>query len=357
MWRSILSVVALANVLAVGCGTDSVDGQEVYSQPIEGGNTFACQTCHALEEPAADGIRRPGHAIGDATRRPSFKNGQTSNMLDAVNTCLTEWMLAPPWQEDDEEWLALHDYLDNRATEAQEPAVAPTIAIDIVEPPAALTGGDVDAGQELFNSSCVVCHGTDAVGTDQAPPLIGSLLDAELVARRVRTSGLVDSATYDGLTGGRMPFWGADRLSDAELLDVIAFVLQNEPDTNPDPGNGGPGARDCEATHPRVGQTAEFRTLDHGVRGTARIVDDCTIVLEDFSYDGNGIDVQVYGALDGRYRSGFSMSGNLLRNGGYSNETVTATIPEGMTLDDLDGVSIWCVAVGVNFGDASFGNP
>ena len=32
------------------------------------------------------------------------------------------------------------------------------------------------------------------------------------------TSGAIDSSVYEGLTGGRMPFWAADRLSDAEPL-------------------------------------------------------------------------------------------------------------------------------------------
>ena len=349
-YSSIGAVVAFA-VTALGCGSDPVDGQAVYSQPVLAGNTFACQTCHALDEPAEDGIRRPGHAIGDATRRSSYKNGQFTDMLDAVNTCLVEWMLAPPWQEDDEEWIALHDFLDSRV----QTAAADPIAIDIVQPPADLAGGDAASGQELFNSSCVVCHGMNAVGTERAPPLLGSLLEPAYIAQRIRTSGLTDSSTYDGLTGGRMPFWGADRLSDDELRDVVAFVDQNEPDiTQPGNGSDGPAARECDATHPRVGQTAEFRTLAHGVRGTARIVDDCHIEIENFFYDGNGIDVRVYSGQGGNYSGGVAMTGDLLKRGGYQNESITATLPEGTTLDDLDGISIWCVDVGVNFGDARF---
>jgi hypothetical protein len=30
------------------------------------------------------------------------------------------------------------------------------------------------------------------------------------------------------------------------------------------------------------------------------------------------------------------------------------TLPEGRTLDELDGISIWCVAVGVDFGSGRF---
>ncbi|MEM9489581.1 MAG: DM13 domain-containing protein, partial [Myxococcota bacterium] len=217
---------------------------------------------------------------------------------------------------------------------------------------------EIAAGQELFNRSCVVCHGMNATGTLQAPPLIGSLLEPELIARRVRTSGLADSGTYDGLTGGRMPFWGANRLSDDELRDLIAFVDQNEPMAPETSGSDdGPAARECDATHPRVGQIAELSTLSHGVMGTARIIDDCTIEITSFFYDGNGIDVRVYGGRSGNYDAGFAMTGDLLRNPGYENETIIATVPEGLDLDDLDGISIWCVAVGVSFGDGIFREP
>jgi mono/diheme cytochrome c family protein len=343
----------LALGLLVGCSGGGSDGVSLYSQPISGGNTFACATCHALEEPASDGIRRPGHQIGDAASRPSYKNGQISSLLDAVNTCLTEWMAAPPWSEGDADWMTLRDYLEESA-----PAEAPAITIDIADVPDQLSGGDIGAGQNLFNSSCVGCHGTDAAGTDRAPPLFGSLLDADYIAERVRRSGLADSPTYPGLTGGRMPFWGGDRLSDDELVDIVAFVLSNEPDmpSGPDAGPSGPdaGPSDCASTHARVGQTAELSTLFHGVMGTATIVDDCTIRIDMFHYDGTGIDVRIYGGLGGNFSAGFSMSDDLLRPGGYNGETLTATVPVGRTLDELDGISVWCVDVDVSFGTATF---
>ncbi|MEM9196027.1 MAG: hypothetical protein AAGF12_43075 [Myxococcota bacterium] len=51
----------------------------------------------------------------------------------------------------------------------------------------------------------------------------GGELDLAYIAERVRLSGRANSSTYSGLTG-IMPFWGADRISDAELFDVVAFV-------------------------------------------------------------------------------------------------------------------------------------
>ena len=95
-------------------------GEQVFISPNPEGNVFSCGTCHSLTEPAADGMIRVGHAIGNATRRTSYKNGQLNNMLDAVNTCLNEWMNAPSWTESSEDWQNLHAFLDSQP-EVEEP--------------------------------------------------------------------------------------------------------------------------------------------------------------------------------------------------------------------------------------------
>ena len=46
------------------------------------------------------------------------------------------------------------------------------------------------------------------------------------------------------------------------------------------------------------------------------------------------------------------------RAGGYDGtETVYAQLPVGLTLDDLDGISVWCVPVASSFGDGLFRDP
>ncbi|MEM7136324.1 MAG: DM13 domain-containing protein [Myxococcota bacterium] len=333
-----------------GGGSPVSTGQALYEQPHVDGNSFACATCHALTEPTLDGFRRPGHPIGDAAVRNTYKNGQLTSFLAAVNTCRVEWMAAPEFAADDERWLSLFEFL------ADEAAGAPSgsLSYEIVEPPTALDGGDPMVGQEIFNETCVVCHGVDAEGTERAPTLVGSALSAELVARRVRTSGTVNSRVYEGLTGGRMPFWAADRLGDEELLDVIAFVLSNDGSAGGGGGGGMQDLRECPSTHPSIGQTATLIRFAHDVGGTATIIDDCTVQIDDFTFDGLGIDVRFYGGLDGDYDNGFSMSEDLRRVGGYAGETVFAQLPEGRTLNDLNGISVWCVPVAQTFGDGLF---
>ncbi len=346
----------LGLTLAIGCSDDgnvAPSGEALYMEPHADGNSFACATCHALEEPAPDGVRRPGHSIGDAANRPSFKNGQLDALVDAVNSCRVEWMAASEFEPTDPDWLALSEYL---AAVAGSDA-APALSYEIVAPPDELDGGDVMAGQDLFNESCIVCHGEDARGTERGPALVAATLSAPLVATRVRTSGSENSAVYDGLTGGRMPFWAADRLDDDELRDLIAFVLATDTGRGGGSGIGAGGQlRECDVTHPKVGQVAELQTFAHQVSGTAVIVDDCTVRVDNFIFDGGGIDVRFYGGVGGNYEAGYSMSQeDLRRAGGYDGtETVYAQLPEGRTLDELDGISVWCVPVAASFGDGLF---
>ena len=60
-------------------------------------------------------------------------------------------------------------------------------------------------------------------------------------------------------------------------LDPALFLPEPEPS-------------DCDATHPLVGASAplmlESGRTQHQVAGTVRVVDDCTIVIEDFVFDG-----------------------------------------------------------------------
>lgn len=341
------------------------DGAAVYLSRVADGNTFTCATCHALTEPADDGMRRAGHPIGDAAARSTYKNGQVRELREAVSSCLTEWMNAEPWAEDDARWIDLLEFLEDMAPASE----VEDLRFEIVAPPpvSVLASGDAEAGRAVFNASCSLCHGTDGGGSDLAPPVSGFGLDPEYIARRVRTSGRADSGVYDGLTGGVMPFWSAERLSDAELADITTWLAASEPapptpvdddDGGSDSGDGGggdpPPPGGCGSTHPRVGQVAELQDFFHGVGGTAEILDDCTIEIRDFTYDGTGIDVLLYGGLGGDYDNGFGIGDQLIKAGGYAGDTLTFTLPQGRTFDDLDGVSVWCVTVGVDFGSGMF---
>ncbi|MFT5484823.1 MAG: hypothetical protein ACI9GW_003491, partial [Halieaceae bacterium] len=223
-------------------------------------------------------------------------------------------------------------------------------------PPADLGGGIASAGRETFNESCAICHAEDGLGTNKAPPVAGFGLPAELIANRVRLSGRNSSPVYAGLSGGIMPFWGANRLSDAELVDLVAYLGDGEDDSIGGGGDGGDGGSSgCGSDHPKVGQSTSLITRAHRVSGTVTAVDNCTLELTNFIYDGRGIVVQAYTGQDGNFFGDgvHAISANLV-GPSYNDATLRFSLPTGVSLDDFNSFSIWCVAVGVSFGDGIF---
>lgn len=374
----VLCLVAVS--MAFGCSQDSTQagneggsgsgsalrGRDVYENPLSDGNTFSCKTCHALREPSVDGLRRAGHPIGDATRRSRWKQGKATTFLAAVNSCVTEWMVAPAWRADEPRFVALRDFL-----ETQAPAgVADDLQYAISAPAADLSTGDAERGHDLFNTSCVVCHGTDGSGTERGPKVSGSARTPDYVAGRIRRSGSTTSSVYSGLTGGVMPFWASDRLSDAEVSDLVAFVTQPSSGMGGSGGSAasggsggaggvlGEGMGGCGTTSPRIGWTADLgiNTGEGQVSGFVTAIDDCTLELRGFSYDGNGIDVRVYGSETTSFKPGFSIGPNIV-NKVFKQETLRVTLPPDKKLTDMAWVGIWCVAVGANFGSGQLLPP
>ena len=95
----------------------------------------------------------------------------------------------------------------------------------------------------------------------------------------------------------------------------------------------------------------------HDVAGTIRIVDDCTLAIDDFYFDGGGIVVKVYGGTNGDFSDGIAMGPDLVRDRPYEGESISVNLPEGVTWDDVDSISIWCLTVGVDFGSATLPPP
>ena len=118
--------------------------------------------------------------------------------------------------------------------------------------------------------------------------------------------------------------------------------------------NGEPSST-CGSDHEKVGYSGFFTTLAHNVAGKAEIIDNCTIKISQFSYDGGGPEVYFYGSIDHDYQgeSAFGFSGKLSGTV-YNDGEIILSLPNGKTLDDLNGLSVWCVDFNANFGEVSF---
>ena len=116
------------------------------------------------------------------------------------------------------------------------------------------------------------------------------------------------------------------------------------------------------ADYSRTGWQANLSTLAHGVSGVAEIVDERTIVLRNFNYDGGGPAVYAYLGTENSnpaFETGLSMMPLLTRIGQpYVNETITVTLPiSGANLDGFLAISIWCEDFKINFGSGVFQEP
>jgi hypothetical protein len=111
----------------------------------------------------------------------------------------------------------------------------------------------------------------------------------------------------------------------------------------------------CATTHEKVGHSGFFNTFAHNVSGKATIIDDCTIEITQFSYDGGGPDVYFYGAENHEYASSEAFPiGPQINGSAFNNAKLLIKLPQNKSLDDLSGLSVWCVDFAANFGQMEF---
>lgn len=232
-----LSRSALAAWIAIAaCGGDNDDGanreeSRVYYEDEASAalgaeaNQARCVTCHS-----DDGS--PGFS-GASFRNIAYKDGYKgtdTDLLGAVNACVTGWMGGPALTADDSEYASLLEFFESISDpSATSPnTLVPEVLTDEAAYETAYALGDAMAGAEKYASFCGNCHDKAlVVGTSAAPPqssLAG--YSAGRIAQQVRTSGPPPSGSADEAdsTPGPMPFFEPDELSPADLADIIAYV-------------------------------------------------------------------------------------------------------------------------------------
>ncbi|TWT88300.1 Electron transfer DM13 [Pseudobythopirellula maris] len=112
---------------------------------------------------------------------------------------------------------------------------------------------------------------------------------------------------------------------------------------------------------PLAGWTAELDGLFHNVSGSLTVIDDDTLRVDDFTYDGGGIVVYFYlGAEDSgvAYNNGLEIGPQLKGTSFDGTEgPFEIDLPAGETIGDWNAVSVWCVTAGVSFGSGEFVPP
>jgi hypothetical protein len=107
-----------------------------------------------------------------------------------------------------------------------------------------------------------------------------------------------------------------------------------------------------------LGSQATFSNDFHNVSGTATVLAFDRLRIDDFTFDGGGLDVFFYlGAEDTNtsFIGGTAIGDQLL--GTVFDGTqgpIIIDLPAGRSLADYGAISVWCVDVSVSFGSGTF---
>ena len=119
---------------------------------------------------------------------------------------------------------------------------------------------------------------------------------------------------------------------------------------------GGDGIIDDDEV-PGVGWVAELEGTAHDVAGRAVIVDENTIEIQDFVYDGGGVNARIFLLADGaEFDRDIELTDNLVGTS-FDNETLTLTLPDDVAFEDFNLITLWCVPFAVSFGNGVFEPP
>jgi hypothetical protein len=116
--------------------------------------------------------------------------------------------------------------------------------------------------------------------------------------------------------------------------------------------------RSCAADSIKIGYTGTFSTLAHNVSGRATVIDNCTLEISMFNFDGAAPNGQFYAGVNGNFSgSGAFGIGERIDGRSYSNETIVLELPAGQFVDDFDSLSVWCVEFSADFGNLRLEAP
>jgi len=114
----------------------------------------------------------------------------------------------------------------------------------------------------------------------------------------------------------------------------------------------------AQGLYSRAAWTGNIRFGEHSVQAFVTIVNDHTLQVEHFTYDGTAPLVYFYlgaGNTSPDFENGLQLDPLLDRP--YNDESLTLTLPTGETLDGYNAIAVWCAEFMVSFGSASFAAP
>jgi mono/diheme cytochrome c family protein len=216
---------------------DAAEGKRLFHNKTDkewAATGLTCKHCHSdfneKKIPPSELDKRPGHMLYNSGRRSAWHrwDGTELTTLDAaIASCMERWMTEREGAEGGKP-AAKHHIRKIVAYLLSEP-ISPERKSKPIEPrwvksvsklpeDRLLKAGDPNLGAPIFRRACESCHASDASGP--APSLVRNGYSRYQIAKKIR--GIQNK----GLEGLVMPAFPLDRLSNRELINVVAFVYQ-----------------------------------------------------------------------------------------------------------------------------------
>ncbi|MBS4188922.1 c-type cytochrome [Bacillus sp. FJAT-49705] len=183
-------------------------------------STLSCGSCHAN-----GGVRSSLDIVGVTKTYPQYNSraGKVMTIEDRINGCFKRSLNGTPLPLDSKEmkaFVAYYTYISQNVPDGTKDR--PWAKLD--KPKGDITKVNVDKGREIFNESCIVCHGEDGNGNgwnDLAVWGENSFNDGAGMNRIRTTAGFIKGYMPKVPVGGREP----GSLSEQEAMDIAAYIL------------------------------------------------------------------------------------------------------------------------------------
>ena len=187
------------------------------------GTHIDCASCHL------DNGTRPGtlSLLQSADRYPrmSGRDGGIRDLKDRINGCMQRSMNGRPLPRDSVEMNAMVEYIHHLGDVYAAMGESKRTP---VEPPAFREpnrAANVEAGRQVFESRCRVCHGADGSGLQATPDIKDGYVFPPLWGPDSYNNGagMTRVLTAARFIKARMPY-GQPDLTDDQAYDVAAFI-------------------------------------------------------------------------------------------------------------------------------------
>ncbi len=216
-------------------------GRRLFYSPTISTNGLSCADCHADfdEDKHDDGLIRAGHSLFSAYYRTTWwgKDPEADDAYATIDEAAVVCVLHYMRNKDKltaQQQLDLRAYLKAISQRVLYTPLAIAPAADQTGAYAGFGGGNRLNGKALFYAACHSCHPNANAGIAPAP--IPRDREPAYYARIIREGdGLgavlsgIDPNAYSYKSGRFSPFFGADRLSDAQIRDIIAYIKSLPP--------------------------------------------------------------------------------------------------------------------------------